>query len=220
MADLQKNLMEKLNFLLKNTALLPTNLQKERLVQLVLLLNKWNKAYNLTSVRDPMEMLVKHTLDSIVVSPYLQGNIFIDVGTGPGLPGLPLAIINSDKKFFLLDSLGKRISFIRNAVRELELTNVEPVLSRVEEFKPDHQFDGVLSRAFASLKDMTEWCQHLLTDQGFFYALKGQYNMEEVSALSAQFSVDKIIELNVPELVGKRHLVLLKKIRINLMNYL
>lgn len=210
MADLQRKLSEKLNVLLNSTALLLTEQQKEQLIQLVLLLNKWNKAYNLTSVRDPMDMLVKHILDSIVVSPYLQGQRFIDVGTGPGLPGLPLAIINPDKQFFLLDSLGKRISFIRNAVRELGLTNVEPVLSRVEEFKPDHQFDGVLSRAFASLKDMTEWCQHLLTEQGLFYALKGQYNMDEVSELSTLFSVEKVIELAIPELIGERHLVLLK----------
>ncbi len=211
MADLQRKLSEKLNVLLNSTALLLTEQQKEQLIQLVLLLNKWNKAYNLTSVRDPMDMLVKHILDSIVVSPYLQGQRFIDVGTGPGLPGLPLAIINPDKQFFLLDSLGKRISFIRNAVRELGLTNVEPVLSRVEEFKPDHQFDGVLSRAFASLKDMTEWCQHLPTDQGLFYALKGQYHIDEISELSAQFSVEKVIGLAIPELIGERHLILLKK---------
>lgn len=100
--------------------------QIQQLINLVNLLNKWNKAYNLTSVRDPQEMLVKHILDSLVVSPYLQGDRFIDVGTGPGLPGLPLAIINPSKQFVLLDSLGKRISFIRNAIRELRLTNVTP----------------------------------------------------------------------------------------------
>ena len=110
--------------------------QIQQLIDLVNLLNKWNKAYNLTSVRDPQEMLVKHILDSLVVSPYLQGDRFIDVGTGPGLPGLPLAIINPSKQFVLLDSLGKRISFIRNAIRELRLTNVTPVLSRVEEYQP------------------------------------------------------------------------------------
>ena len=113
-------------------------------------------------------MLVKHILDSIVVSPYLQGEHFIDVGTGPGLPGLPLAIINPTKQFVLLDSLGKRISFIRNAVRELGLTNVEPVLSRVEEYQPEQKFDGVLSRAFASLKDMTDWCHHCQKKMGIF----------------------------------------------------
>lgn len=209
--NLEAELSAKLKNLLKQTALSLTEQQEKQLVQLVLLLNKWNKAYNLTSVRDPMEMLVKHILDSLVVSPYLQGDRFIDVGTGPGLPGLPLAIINPDKIFVLLDSLGKRISFIRNAVRELELTNVETVLSRVEEYQPDHQFDGVLSRAFASLKDMTDWCRHLPHQKGVFYALKGQYHQEEIAELSNNFSVFDVIELNVPELIGERHLILINQ---------
>lgn len=208
--NLETDLSQKLEILLKQTALLLTAQQKTQLVKLVLLLNKWNKAYNLTSVRDPMEMLVKHILDSLVVSPYLQGMRFIDVGTGPGLPGLPLAIVNPDKEFFLLDSLGKRISFIRNAVRELGLTNVEPVLSRVEEFHPDHQFDGVLSRAFASLKDMTDWCHHLPNENGLFYALKGQYHEDEVQELDVKFYIQQVIKLSVPELEGERHLVLIK----------
>lgn len=209
--NLEAELSAKLKNLLKQTALSLTEQQEKQLVQLVLLLNKWNKAYNLTSVRDPMEMLVKHILDSLVVSPYLQGDRFIDVGTGPGLPGLPLAIINPDKIFILLDSLGKRISFIRNAVRELGLTNVETVLSRVEEYQPDHQFDGVLSRAFASLKDMTDWCHHLPDQNGAFYALKGQYHQDEIAELSNNFSVSEVIELNVPELIGERHLILIKQ---------
>lgn len=209
--NLEAELSAKLKNLLKQTALSLTEQQEKQLVQLVLLLNKWNKAYNLTSVRDPMEMLVKHILDSLVVSPYLQGDRFIDVGTGPGLPGLPLAIINLDKTFVLLDSLGKRISFIRNAVRELGLTNVETVLSRVEEYQPDHQFDGVLSRAFASLKDMTDWCHHLPDQNGIFYALKGQYHQDEIAELSNNFSVSEVIELNVPELIGERHLILIKQ---------
>ena len=183
--------------------------QIQQLIDLVNLLNKWNKAYNLTSVRDPQEMLVKHILDSLVVSPYLHGDRFIDVGTGPGLPGLPLAIINPQKHFVLLDSLGKRISFIRNAVCELELTNVEAVLSRAEEYQPDHQFDGVLSRAFASLKDMTDWCHHLPKKEGYFYALKGLYHNEEVQALEGKFMVKEVIKLHVPELVGERHLIIL-----------
>ena len=212
MANLEVALTEKLKTLLKPTALSVTDNQKEQLVKLVLLLHKWNKAYNLTSIRDPMEMLVKHILDSLVVSPYLQGRSFIDVGTGPGLPGLPLAIINPDKQFVLLDSLGKRISFIRNALRELELTNITPVLSRVEEYQPDRLFDGVLSRAFASLKDMTDWCKHLPAEKGLFYALKGQYHQDEVCELADVFALQQVIELNVPELVGERHLVLIKKL--------
>jgi len=200
----------KLENLLAQAEIQLTDLQKDQLIQLVQLLHKWNKAYNLTSVRDPQEMLVKHILDSIVVSPYLQGDRFIDVGTGPGLPGLPLSIINPTKQFVLLDSLGKRISFIRNAVRELGLTNVEPVLSRVEEYQTEQKFDGVLSRAFASLKDMTDWCHHLPKENGYFYALKGIYHEDEVQELDKKFEVKDVITLNVPELVGERHLIVLR----------
>ncbi|MFZ7275044.1 16S rRNA (guanine(527)-N(7))-methyltransferase RsmG [Avibacterium avium] len=210
MANIEQ-LKEKLNFLLKSTALSVSDQQKDLLVKLVALLDKWNKAYNLTSVRDPQEMLVKHIMDSLVVSPYLQGDRFIDVGTGPGLPGLPLAIINPDKTFVLLDSLGKRISFIRNALRELGITNVIPVLSRVEDYQPEVLFDGVLSRAFASLKDMTDRCQHLVDENGIFYALKGQYHQEEVEQLSDDFVIKNVINLTVPELIGERNLVLLNK---------
>ncbi|HDR1594638.1 TPA: 16S rRNA (guanine(527)-N(7))-methyltransferase RsmG, partial [Pasteurella multocida] len=206
MTNLEQQLSQKLEILLKQTALSITDQQKEQLIKLVLLLNKWNKAYNLTSVRDPMEMLVKHILDSVVVSPHLQGKHFIDVGTGPGLPGLPLAIVNPNKHFVLLDSLGKRISFIRNAIRELGLDNVEAVLSRVEEYHPEQPFDGVLSRAFASLKDMTDWCQHLPKQDGYFYALKGLYHQEEVEELSEKFTIQQVIRLQVPELIGERHL--------------
>lgn len=200
----------KLENLLTQAEIQLTDRQKDQLIQLVQLLNKWNKAYNLTSVRDPQEMLVKHILDSLVVSPYLQGDRFIDVGTGPGLPGLPLAIINPSKQFVLLDSLGKRISFIRNAIRELGLTNVTPVLSRVEEYQPEQKFDGVLSRAFASLKDMTDWCHHLPKENGYFYALKGIYHEDEVQELDKKFEVKDVITLNVPELVGERHLIVLR----------
>ena len=207
---IDRKMKAKLENLLAQAEIQLTDLQKDQLIQLVQLLHKWNKAYNLTSVRDPQEMLVKHILDSIVVSPYLQGDRFIDVGTGPGLPGLPLAIINPTKQFVLLDSLGKRISFIRNAVRELGLTNVEPVLSRVEEYQPEQKFDGVLSRAFASLKDMTDWCHHLPKQDGYFYALKGIYHEDEVQELDKKFEVKDVITLNVPELVGERHLIVLR----------
>ncbi|OOF60030.1 16S rRNA (guanine(527)-N(7))-methyltransferase RsmG [Rodentibacter myodis] len=200
----------KLDSLLTQANIQLRDQQKQQLIDLVNLLNKWNKAYNLTSVRDPMEMLVKHILDSLVVSPYLQGEYFIDVGTGPGLPGLPLAIANPNKQFVLLDSLGKRISFIRNAIRELKLTNVVPVLSRVEEYRPEQKFDGVLSRAFASLKDMTDWCHHLPKESGHFYALKGLYQKEEIEALDEKYTIQQVVELQVPELIGERHLIILR----------
>lgn len=203
-------MLAKLDRLLDQTHLNLSTDQKKQLIDFVLLLDKWNKAYNLTSVRDPNEMLIKHILDSLVVSPYLQGQQFIDVGTGPGLPGIPLAIANPDKQFVLLDSLGKRITFIKNAVRQLGLKNVVPVQSRVEEFQ-DQQFDGVLSRAFASLKDMTDWCYHLPNTSGQFYALKGQYHADELAEISQLITLVEVIKLDVPELVGERHLVVLKK---------
>lgn len=201
---------EKLDRLLNQTKIEISKQQKQQLIDFVKLLDKWNKAYNLTSVRDPEEMLVKHIMDSLVVSQYLEGNQFIDVGTGPGLPGIPLAIINPDKQFILLDSLGKRITFIKNAVRELKLSNVTPVLSRVEEFQAQ-QFDGVLSRAFASLNDMVNWCYHLPNASGRFYALKGQYQTEEVAEITKPVEVLEVFKLDIPELVGERHLVVLAK---------
>lgn len=206
-------MLERLNGLLKQAEIVITDTQKSQLVQLVELLHKWNKAYNLTSVRDPDAMLVKHILDSLVVSPHLHGERFIDVGTGPGLPGLPLAIINPDKQFVLLDSLGKRINFIRQVIQELGLTNVTPVKSRVEEYQPEVEFDGVLSRAFASLEDMLSWCHHLPSEQGSFLALKGQYPEQELAQLPANIRLVACHELRVPELEGERHLLEFKHIQ-------
>lgn len=203
-------MLNKLNRLLENAGIaLPEN-QKQQLVGYVELLHKWNKAYNLTSVRDPDEMLVRHILDSIVVEPHLQGTRFIDVGTGPGLPGIPLAIVRPDAHFTLLDSLGKRVRFLRQVQHELRLDNITPVQSRVEDFPAEPGFDGVISRAFASLTDMVNWCHHLPAEQGRFYALKGLRPDDEIAALPAAFSVEEIIRLQVPALDGERHLVIIK----------
>ena len=203
-------LTEQLQQLIDQTDLTISPAHQAQLVSLVELLNKWNKAYNLTSVRDPREMLVKHIMDSVVVSPHLDGNRFIDVGTGPGLPGLPLAILNPDKEFFLLDSLGKRIRFIKQVIHDLGLKNVTPVQSRVEEFQDNQGFDGVISRAFASLDDMLDWCHHLPHSQGKFYALKGVIPDAELAHLKAELALDVIHPLVVPELDGERHLVVIK----------
>ena len=204
-------LTEQLQQLIDQTDLTISQAHQAQLVALVELLNKWNKAYNLTSVRDPEEMLVKHIMDSVVVSPHLQGNRFIDVGTGPGLPGLPLAILNPDKEFFLLDSLGKRIRFIKQVIHDLGLKNVTTVQSRVEEFHDNQGFDGVISRAFASLDDMLDWCHHLPHSQGKFYALKGVVPQEELDHLKDELSLEIIHPLVVPQLEGERHLVVIKQ---------
>ncbi|WP_435928428.1 16S rRNA (guanine(527)-N(7))-methyltransferase RsmG [Dryocola sp. BD613] len=203
-------MLNKLSRLLDNAGItLPEN-QKQQLVGYVELLHKWNKAYNLTSVRDPEEMLVRHILDSIVVEPHLQGTRFIDVGTGPGLPGIPLAIVRPDAHFTLLDSLGKRVRFLRQVQHELQLENVTPVQSRVETFPAEPGFDGVISRAFASLTDMVSWCHHLPAEHGCFYALKGLRPDDEIAALPEAFSIKEIVRLQVPALDGERHLVIIK----------
>lgn len=206
-------LLEKLTSLVSKTDIKLSEQQLNQLIQYVELLNKWNKTYNLTSVRDPQDMLVKHILDSLVVGKYLKGNNFIDVGTGPGLPGIPLSILYPERNFVLLDSLGKRITFLREVVYQLKLKNVTPVQSRVENYQPELPFDGVLSRAFSSLQDMVDWCRHLIdVEQGRFFALKGQYPEDEITAMPADIVVVDSYNLEVPTLDGDRHLIELKKI--------
>ena len=203
-------MLNKLSRLLDEAGISLTDHQKNQLVAYVGLLDKWNKAYNLTSVRDPNEMLVRHILDSIIVAPYLQGSRFIDVGTGPGLPGIPLAIVRPESHFTLLDSLGKRVRFLRQVQHELKLDNVTPVQSRVEAFPAEPPFDGVISRAFASLNDMGSWCHHLPAANGHFYALKGLAQKEEMESLPEGYDIVEVIELHVPRLEGERHLVVIK----------
>ncbi|CND16255.1 16S rRNA methyltransferase G [Yersinia pseudotuberculosis] len=204
-------MLKKLDSLLTVAGITLPDQQKHQLIGYVELLDKWNKAYNLTSVRDPLQMLVRHILDSIVVNPHLQGSRFIDVGTGPGLPGIPLAIVRPDAHFTLLDSLGKRIRFLRQVQHELGLNNIEPVQSRVEAFTSEPPFDGVISRAFASLQDMLSWCHHLpAKPEGRFYALKGVRPDDELAVLPEDIVLESVIKLNVPELDGERHLIILK----------
>ncbi|EBC9834022.1 16S rRNA (guanine(527)-N(7))-methyltransferase RsmG, partial [Salmonella enterica subsp. enterica serovar Agona] len=195
-------MLNKLSRLLADAGISLTDHQKTLLAAYVDMLHKWNKAYNLTSVRDPNEMLVRHILDSIVVAPYLQGQRFIDVGTGPGLPGIPLAIVLPDAHFTLLDSLGKRVRFLRQVQHELKLENITPVQSRVEAYPSEPPFDGVISRAFASLNDMVSWCHHLPGEKGRFYALKGQLPGDEIASLPDNFSVESVEKLRVPQLEG------------------
>ncbi|MGG7448442.1 16S rRNA (guanine(527)-N(7))-methyltransferase RsmG [Kosakonia oryzendophytica] len=203
-------MLNKLSRLLDEAGISLSDHQQQQLVGYVNLLHKWNKAYNLTSVRDPNEMLIRHILDSIVVAPYLQGTRFIDVGTGPGLPGIPLSIVRPESHFTLLDSLGKRVRFLRQVQHELHLENIAPVQSRVEDFPAEPPFDGVISRAFASLNDMVSWCRHLPGEQGRFYALKGLVPEDEITLLPAEFTVESIEKLHVPHLEGERHLVVVK----------
>lgn len=182
---------------------------QQQCIQYVALLDKWNSAYNLTSVRDPQEMLIKHVMDSLVVAPHLIGDRFIDVGTGPGLPGVLLAIYYPQKHFTLLDSLGKRIRFLNQVKLQLKLDNIQPLQSRVEDHQPEQGYDGVISRAFASMNDMLNWCRHLPAENGRFFAMKGAAVQEEIAALPDFVKVASVQPLVVPQLQAQRHLVIL-----------
>lgn len=179
----------------------------ERLLGYQALLARWNATYNLTAIRDPGEMVSRHLVDSLAILPYVQGHTLADLGTGPGLPGIPLAIANPQRQVLLVDSNGKKVRFLREAIRSLKLENVRAVQSRVEEV--EGQFDCVTARAFASLEDMLAWGGHLLTKEGIWLAMKGKHPGEELPGVPAGFQVRAIHTLTVPEVGGERHLVVL-----------
>lgn len=181
--------------------------RQQLLVRYLCLFEKWNKAYNLSAIREREQMVSRHLLDSLVVAPLLHGENFIDVGTGGGLPGIPLSILWPEKKFTLLDSNGKKTRFLFQVKTELKLTNVTVENRRVEEFKPAQKFDGVISRAFASLADMVQGCHQLLATDGRFWALKGVYPKDELSALEKHYNVEACHRLDVPGCDGERHLL-------------
>jgi 16S rRNA (guanine527-N7)-methyltransferase len=180
---------------------------REKLLTYLHLLVKWNKAYNLTAIRDPGEMVTKHLLDSLSVQPHLHGDSVCDVGTGAGLPGIPLAVANPARSFTLLDSNGKKTRFLIQTAAELGLKNVRVIHSRAEQFQPAAPFATVITRAFSSLADMLAASRHLLASDGRFLAMKGTYPHEELALLPPGFRVEAVIELKVPGLEGTRHLV-------------
>lgn len=182
--------------------------ERERLLlDYIELLYRWNRAYNLTAVTDPVDMVSRHLLDSLAVLPFLRGQRFIDLGTGAGLPGIPLAIAVPDKSFVLLDSNGKKIRFLFQARISLGLANVEEVQARVENYRPAAGFDGILSRAFASLEDMIKGSRHLLNPGGRFYAMKGRYPDRELSRLTKPYNVCGSHPLRIPGLEEDRYLI-------------
>lgn len=179
------------------------------------LLIKWNKAYNLTAIRNPSEMLSRHLLDSLTIAPYIEGRRFIDVGTGAGLPGLVLAIFLPQLDFDLLDSNGKKTRFLFQVKTELKLSNVTIHHCRVENYHPELLYDGILSRAFATLEDMIMGSRQLLSEQGVFYAMKGNYPEAEIEAIKElsvsgkNYKVRACQQLQVPGQERQWHLVVI-----------
>lgn len=183
----------------------------DKLLQYIQILHKWNKVYNLTAIDDLSDMVVYHLLDSLSITPYVRGKRVIDVGTGAGLPGLPLALTMPDKQFTLVDSNGKKIRFLRFLCQELGITNVDVVQERVEKLNQEQCYESVISRAFASLEDMLENTQHLCCDDGSFLAMKGRYPSDEINNINCQFQLQDVVKLQIPGLEAQRHLIIVTK---------
>lgn len=182
--------------------------QIDALLNFIQLITKWNKAYNLTAVRDPLDMISLHLLDSLAILPYVRLPRVADIGTGAGLPGIPLAICMPDCHFTLVDSNSKKTRFVQQAVLELKLKNVEVLHSRVELLKPDSLYSTVISRAFASMSDILQLTGHLLTDDGLLLAMKGQIPEQELAQLNLNYDV---ISLKVPGVEAERCLICMEK---------
>jgi 16S rRNA (guanine527-N7)-methyltransferase len=182
--------------------------RQRRLIAFLDLLGRWNRVYNLTAVADPQRMLVLHLLDSLSVASDLRGPRVLDVGTGPGLPGLPLSVAHPHWEFVLLDSGAKKIRFLTQAVAELDLRNVVAVRARVQDYRAP-PFDTIVSRAFSSLPRFLSAVAHLTGPGGRIVAMKGRLPSDELSQVPSTFAVEAVRRLHVPGLDAERHLVTL-----------
>ena len=185
--------------------------QQERLLQYLVLLEKWNQVYNLTAVRDLTKMVGAHLLDSLSVVPFLSGENVLDVGSGAGLPGIPIAVAKPQCEVTLLDSNHKKAAFLRQAVAELALGNTNVVCERVESWVAPKGFDVIISRAFSDLGEFASLTGRLLASSGVIAAMKGLHPFEELERLPAGFRVKEVRALQVPGLEAERHLVLIER---------
>lgn len=209
-SGLVKDLAEELATGLAALGLALTEQQQAALLDYLALIAKWNKVYNLTAVREPHAMLTQHIFDSLAVLPCLGADQrLLDVGSGAGLPGIPCAIAQPTGPVVLLDSNHKKSTFLRQAQLELGLANVKVETLRVEQYQPDLKFDAVISRAFSDLAEFARLSAHLVAKAGKLYAMKGIYPHEELAKLPPLFKLQDVVELSVPGLEAKRHLVIL-----------
>lgn len=184
---------------------------RRRLLDYVALLAKWNRVYNLTAVQRPEQMVTRHLLDSLAVLPYLKPTHVLDVGTGAGLPGIPLAAAREDCTFVLLDSNRKKTRFITQAVGELGFRNVEVVSARLGDYQPERLFDTVISRAYAAIAQFLAGAGHTCAPNGVFLAMKGAYPTAELADLPSGFEVAAVHPLHVPGLNAERHVVVVRR---------
>lgn len=188
-----------------------TDTQQAQLLEYLALLIKWNKAYNLTAVRNPDEMVSRHLLDSLSVMPFIENGRWLDVGSGGGMPGIPLAILYPESQVTCLDSNGKKTRFLTQVKLELKLDNLHVIHSRVEEYRPELAFNGIVSRAFSSMENFTNWTRHLGDHQTRWLAMKGVHPTDELVALPSEFRLDSEHALTVPGCQGQRHLLILRR---------
>ncbi len=181
--------------------------QRAGLVAYLALLVKWNRTYNLTAVRDPLDMVGRHLLDSLAVAPYLFGDSVLDLGTGAGLPGIPLALLQPERRFWLLDGNGKKTRFVRQAVMELGLDNCEVVQARMESYRPGRNFATIVARALASLSELRALGEPLLAHPGRLLLLKGRAPEAELEDLIPRPANLRVHRLVVPFVDGERHLI-------------
>jgi len=182
---------------------------QQRLLDYIALIEKWNRVYNLTAIREPEKMVSHHLLDSLAVAPHLHAKRLLDVGSGAGLPGIPLALASPDTNVTLLDSNHKKVAFLNQAVIELKLNNAAVCSERVESWQTQDRFDVIISRAFSDMGEFVRVTQHLLAPGGIFAAMKGLHPYEEIDKLPPDFKVRQVLPLAVPGLEGARHLVLI-----------
>jgi len=183
-----------------------------RLLTYLALLDKWNRVYNLTAVRDTARMVSHHVLDSLAAVPFFDGETVLDVGSGGGLPGIPLAIARPELQITLIDSIAKKTAFLLQAKAELGLANLNVVTSRVEDFRPSTRFDIITSRAFSDLKEFVTLTRHLLKPGGHWLAMKGLMPHEEIASLPDWVKVSANHALAVPGLEASRHLIVLEPV--------
>jgi 16S rRNA (guanine527-N7)-methyltransferase len=182
---------------------------QQRLLDYIALIGKWNRTYNLTAIREPEKMVSHHLLDSLAVAPHLHARRLLDVGSGAGLPGIPLALANPDMQVTLLDSNPKKAAFLNQAVIELKLQNTEVCGERVESWQTQNKFDAIISRAFSDMGEFVSITRHLLAPGGVYAAMKGLHPYEEIDKLPPDCKVLQVLPLAVPGLDGARHLVLI-----------
>jgi 16S rRNA (guanine527-N7)-methyltransferase len=183
-----------------------------RLLAYLALLDKWNRVYNLTAVREPVRMVSHHLLDSLAAVPHFAGPAVLDVGSGGGLPGIPLAIARPELQLTLIDSIAKKTAFLLQAKAELGLANVTVVTGRVEDFRPETGFDTITSRAFSDLREFVALTRRLLKPGGCWLAMKGLCPNEEIAVLPDDVKVSADIWLHVPGLDASRHLIVLEPV--------